>query len=166
MNFSDFVKRNRGQAVCHILTLIEYWLAEGAEEFTERKRPGFEDWARKVGGVLQACGVGGFLDYTPPVVANTDEAEANEFLCGFTNLYGRDSFQPSNAVVDWAADAGFGIVDGFNLDQRKANLRDTLPAFAGRKFKFEEELCVFKSEKKIGTGVVGYSVSKVELREK
>jgi hypothetical protein len=59
--YETFVERNRGLAIHHLLTLVVYWQTQGEKLFTGRRYAGFADWTAKVGGILETCGVRGFL---------------------------------------------------------------------------------------------------------
>lgn len=55
-----WVKGERGRLVAALLTLVRAWLASGRKPATA-SLAGFEDWSSVIGGILEHCGVPGFL---------------------------------------------------------------------------------------------------------
>ncbi len=60
-NPEGYALEHRAELITAILTLVQYWISQGAKR--SRKSLGsFEEWAAIIGGILEACGVIGFLD--------------------------------------------------------------------------------------------------------
>jgi hypothetical protein len=137
-DFEQFVKRERGVAVCHILTMIEYWLSTGAVPFTARKRASFEDWAEKVGGVLQACGIEGFLDNKKVVAQDADEAAVKQFVKEWLKKYQVNRMLTPAELFAWAINADWDVITGNNDDQKKSRFMKMMPILDGRTFKIDE----------------------------
>src|ERR1700722_10933368 len=57
---AEWVRQNRGQLIWAALTLIQNWIAQGKKPGT-RTLGSFENFSRVIGGVLDAAGIGGFL---------------------------------------------------------------------------------------------------------
>lgn len=55
------VREHRWELVSAYLTLVQHWIAEGQPQYTGRALSSFEDWTRKMGGVLEAAGLRGFM---------------------------------------------------------------------------------------------------------
>jgi hypothetical protein len=138
-NFSDFLAENRGRAIHHILTMIQYWIGNGMEPFAKRKLSGFEDWGKKVGGVLQACGVQGFLSTPPPVILDTESASEDAFLRGLLGKYGAADYESVSTLFDWAEGCRFGIVTGKTPDERQHNFTEALRSLIDRTFAVKGE---------------------------
>ncbi|WNL50717.1 hypothetical protein RPALISO_130 [Ruegeria phage RpAliso] len=56
-----WAKENRGDLVWACLTLIQNWIASGAEPQKDQVLASYENWSGAVGGVLKAAGIGGFM---------------------------------------------------------------------------------------------------------
>jgi hypothetical protein len=136
--FEEFLFENRAVAVHHILTLIKYWITTGMVPFELRKRASFEDWSAKVGGVLQACGIEGFLDNRREAAQDMDEAAIKSFVREWLLKYGLNvAVLPSNAFK-WAFDSEMDIVEGNNDDQKKNRFVKRMASLDGRTFKIDE----------------------------
>lgn len=59
-DLEGWVRKNRSQLIWACLTLIQNWIAKGKPEASVTKGS-FEPWSRTLGGVLEAAGIGGFL---------------------------------------------------------------------------------------------------------
>ncbi|ARE39220.1 DNA polymerase I [Rhodovulum sp. P5] len=57
-----WVMENRGKLVWACLTLIQNWVAKGAQPWKGAALNSFEGWSRVMGGILRDAGVRGFLD--------------------------------------------------------------------------------------------------------
>ena len=135
MGYEEFVRANRGEAIHHILTLIQYWIANGKQPYAERRRASFEEWSAKVGGVLAACGVVGFLDNLDSGLDhNMDEAANKQFIKAMLKDYGVDSLRTPAILLGWATDRGLDIVEGNNDDMKKSKFMKRLPGMQGQTF--------------------------------
>jgi hypothetical protein len=61
-DLDTWVREHRGELVWSCLTLIRFWIDQGNKEWHGAPLKSFEGWSRVMGGVLQAIGVGGFLE--------------------------------------------------------------------------------------------------------
>ena len=57
----EWASNNRPELVWACLTLIQNWIAQGSEK-SSHTMASFEEWARTIGGILEAAGIDGFLD--------------------------------------------------------------------------------------------------------
>jgi hypothetical protein len=153
MEFEEFVKVNRGLAIQHILTLVTYWQATGKKLFTDRRRSGFEDWSAKVGGVLQACGVEGFLNNSAPVTLDMGQASETEFMREWFKRYGSTPLSAS-ALFEWAQDAALAIITGRSDEDKRANFQNKLPGLDGRAFEYEKKNYYVRAKADAGGGMV------------
>jgi hypothetical protein len=67
-----WAKEERRRLVTAALTIIQAWVAEGMPEDSEANLGSFEDWAGKMGGILQVAGVGGFLGNVDELYESAD----------------------------------------------------------------------------------------------
>jgi hypothetical protein len=144
-SFEKFLLDNRAIAVHHILTLIKYWVSKGMVPFTERKRASFEDWSAKVGGVLQACGVKGFLDNKRSAGQDPDESAVKAFVRDWLKLYGVNFMMTPKKAFEWAMTHEMEIIDGANDDQKKARFHRKMPTLDGRTFAIDGEDYMMRS---------------------
>lgn len=63
------VKENRTEYLTALAVMVEYWKARGAKLWQGRRWNSFNEFTRKIGGVLESCGIKGFL-------GNTDDQRA------------------------------------------------------------------------------------------
>jgi hypothetical protein len=57
----EHIATNHGDLVGACLVLIQNWVAHGAKPWEGTPMTSFEEWSKKIGGVLAAAGVDGFL---------------------------------------------------------------------------------------------------------
>lgn len=55
------IEVNAGQYMRDLLVLVQYWKAKGCPEWEGQPLGGFEDHARKIGGILDCAGIFGFM---------------------------------------------------------------------------------------------------------
>lgn len=117
-DFNVWLKTNRAQIIGAILTLIQHWIVNtDCARFTERKQASFEDWAAKVGGVLQAAGVEGFLDNRREAMLDMDDAATMMFLRHWWKKTGQEPINP-NDLFQEADNIGSDLIDGNAEDRR------------------------------------------------
>lgn len=81
-----WVRENRGKLIWAILTIIQRWLATGAVH-APVTFGSFESYAGVVGGILQACGVDGFLAHRAEEVSPEDQ-EWEHFCAAWWDVIG------------------------------------------------------------------------------
>jgi hypothetical protein len=138
-DFPGFIVENRSLIVSHILTLIQYWIDTGCQTFEERKRASFEDWSRKVGGVLQAAGIDGFLDNRRSAGADMDETAIAQFVKEWLKKFTFDRVMPSK-LFEHALALEMDIIEGNNDDQKKQRFPKRLHSLEGRVFEINKTL--------------------------
>lgn len=74
-DIKEHVRKNRGELVWAALTLIQAWVAGGAERQTDATLASYEDWAQSVGGVLHHGGLKGFLGNRDRLAATRNDAD-------------------------------------------------------------------------------------------
>lgn len=162
MEYADFVRENRGLAIRHLLTLVEYWKSQGSPIFKKRRLPSFEDWGGKVGGVLEACGIVGFLDTPARVIVDPQKSAEDEFLREYYKRFGANAPQTGPVIFDWVSTSELGIVPSGHPDERKSRfMSGTLRTLNNRTFKCGEELLMFSAQTDDDGNVV-YGIKNLE----
>jgi hypothetical protein len=73
-----WLRRHRHELVWAILVLVQHWIAVGRPAWDGVALGSYEAWSSVVGGILQAAGIGGFLENREELYARTD-AETEEW---------------------------------------------------------------------------------------
>ncbi|UTU07898.1 PE-PGRS family protein [Caulobacter phage C1] len=116
-----WLKENRSQIIGAILTLIQHWMVNTAKKpFKTRKLASFEDWAEKVGGVLEAAGIDGFLDNRKAAETDIDEAATRALVRDWFKKYADKAVTP-NDLFNLADDTASDLIDGNTEDKRTRN---------------------------------------------
>lgn len=82
-NLLQWLDKNLGTIWWALLTLVRHWAAQGmpdAQSQAARSTSTFDDWARKVGGILEACGVEGFLENRAALLHEDTSSEELQIL--------------------------------------------------------------------------------------
>lgn len=135
-DFTDFLHTNRSKIVGYILTMIQYWIDLEKPMFEERKRASFEDWSRKVGGVLKACGIEGFLDNRASAIADMDETAIRAFVKEWIKKFGFEKVL-TGKLFDHAYGMEMDIIEGNNDDQKKRMFQKKMHNLDGRAFRID-----------------------------
>lgn len=61
-NLEKYVEENKTDLFCCLLTLVNYWISQGAIVWDGKPLTGFESYCQIMGGILKACEVPGFLE--------------------------------------------------------------------------------------------------------
>ncbi|HAR41445.1 MAG TPA: ATPase, partial [Bdellovibrionales bacterium] len=78
-NLLTWVSENRGKLIWAGLTLAQSWIAAGRPNYTGQVLGSFEEWSNVVGGILQHCGIDGFLGNLASFYKEADQ-EADTYL--------------------------------------------------------------------------------------
>jgi len=137
IEFNNWVLETRGKTVWAILTLIQHWIASGSVPFTARYLTTFEEWGKKVGGVLQAAGIEGFLDNRRVINVDQDESAIRQFVVEWSKSVDSQHGRPMHlkALLDLAALNELDILEGNNDDQKKSRFLKIARTLPGRVFK-------------------------------
>jgi len=128
-----WIPANRSKLVSAILTMIQYWIDLGQPLFEDRKRASFEEWSMKVGGVLQACGIEGFLDNRPSAGGDLDESAIKSFVKLWFGKFGFEKVSTAK-LFEYAVTMECDIVEGNNDDQKKQRFPKRMHTLDGRVF--------------------------------
>lgn len=74
-----WVKANRGDLVWACLTLVQNWIALGRPAGTAKPLASFEVWTNVMGGILEAAGIGGFMENREDLKARATDDTGNAF---------------------------------------------------------------------------------------
>lgn len=146
-DFNAWLKTNRANIIAAILTLIQHWIVNtNCQPFTLRKQASFEDWASKVGGVLQAAGIEGFLDNRRAAEADMDEAAILSFIRHWWKKWNQEPVAPIDLFQE-ADNIGSDLIDGNVEDKRtRQKFMKQLTQIEGRAFEHDERnLSVIKT---------------------
>ena len=85
----QWILGNRPALVRAVLTIVRGWVAAGMPD-TDQVLGSFESWSKVVGGILQWCGVPGFLANTEELmeIADTEGSEWREFVTAWWDRFG------------------------------------------------------------------------------
>mgnify|MGYP000209223748 CR=1 FL=1 len=98
----NWAKKNRGELICALLTLVRAWIVAGKPSGT-KTLGSYESWAAVMGGILGVVGIKGFLEDRERVYAAAEQ-EAADWLA-FCNKWW-DKFQDRPV----GSDLLFGLV--------------------------------------------------------
>jgi hypothetical protein len=80
-----WLRLHRHELVWAFLVLVQHWVARGRPEWDGEVLGSYEDWSRVAGGVLQAAGIGGFMENRQQLYERADAA--SEEWRRFTQLW-------------------------------------------------------------------------------
>lgn len=76
-DIEDYIRKNRLLVMSALVKIVRAWADAGMPEWTGRRLGGFEEWSRKMGGLLQHAGIAGFLENVEEMrAASNPEEEA------------------------------------------------------------------------------------------
>lgn len=135
ITYAQWLKEVREETVYSILVLIQNWIAQEQRPFMMRSLVSFEDWAKKVGGVLQAAGIEGFLDNRRTILTDQDEAAIKDFVKRWHNdKQLATKPQSAKTLFTWTMDQQLDILEGNNDDVKKHRFYKRLQGLEGRVF--------------------------------
>ena len=115
-DYEGWVLDNRAELVTALLTLIQHWVAEGANPFIGRSLTTFEDWARQVGGVLQAAGLG--HGNRRRAVVDPAIAAARQLVAAWKLRFSLRDVTPAE-LADYAIGQLLDVVEGRDEEKKK-----------------------------------------------
>lgn len=112
-----FATEERPALLTAALTLVRAWLAAGRPDWSGRPLGSFEGWSRVLGGILEVCGVDGFLENRDSLFEKLDPERAKwaAFLAAWHEKY-RDARCGVADVYELAVEAD--LLDGNEQRQR------------------------------------------------
>lgn len=112
-----WIQENRAELVGAVLTITQYWVAQGKPK-SKRSLGGFESWAAVVGGILECAGIEGFLENTLDFYddVQTEQEQKKVFVAAWWKRYGERDIRASDLllipeVYDAAANSGEPTAD-------------------------------------------------------
>jgi hypothetical protein len=82
-NILGWLDQNLGEVWWALLTMVRHWVVQGmtlAKSPAARSTTTFDGWASKVGGIMEACGVDGFLDNRAALLHEDSASEELQML--------------------------------------------------------------------------------------
>lgn len=135
---------NRAEGVHHILTMIQYWISIGQPKFSGKPRQSYQEWSEKVGGVLEAAGVEGFLNFRKPKSIDPESMINKQFIREMLGAFGEKE-ATANELLDWATSESLEIAQiGHNDSARRANFNKRLSKMSNQTFEFHKKLVKFE----------------------
>ena len=125
---------HRGELLGALLTMARAWAANGKPQSDDGPRVGgFQSWADTVGGILDFCGVPGFLanEAAWREKQNEDEAEWERFIVAWHGAYGDRPVTTKDLKADLDAP--------HDLLPDTPSLLDALPPFLAEKYAAKPE---------------------------
>lgn len=103
-----WIAENRGQLVWAMLTVCRAWYAAGRPKAPSPIIGGFECWSKTIGGILNFCGISGFLANLDEMYNQADNASAewDAFLEAWHRRFGSEGISTSVLVEELQADGG------------------------------------------------------------
>jgi hypothetical protein len=143
-DFPGFIRENRAKIIGYILTMIQYWIDVEMPTFEDRRRASFEDWSRKVGGVLMCAGIEGFLDNRKAVSADIGDIAIRAFVKEWLKKFGFDKVTNAK-LFEHAMAMELDIIEGNNDDQKKQRFPKKLYTMDGRVFRIDDQEYIVNS---------------------
>jgi hypothetical protein len=112
-NLDKYIPENRAALVKACLTLIRYWIMKGQPEWRGNPLKSFEDFSRKMGGLLEAIGMSGFLGNLD-VAEEAADAEIGPWAAFVGAIYETYGSQPRK--IGCPFDNGSGSAGEFDGD--------------------------------------------------
>ena len=142
-NLLDYVAHKRDELVGALLTMIRAWYAADCPMPKTPILGSFEHWCKIVGGILEICGLSGFLGNIETVRARAcDDDEAwYEFLLALQEHFGNDVFttkEVAYCVTEHKQPIADALPDWLELEPKK---QDSFVRKLGRAFARLEEKC-------------------------
>jgi putative DNA primase/helicase len=157
----EHIAENHGRLVASCLVLIQNWVAGGAKDWTDTSMTSFEEWSKKIGGVLAAAGVGGFLANLGLMDQVAEDSGAGDWKTLFAAWLKKDGVSTKRKMnstdhrhanlVELIQDGGLDIGLPFDSEKRDRWLGAKLATFRDRVFDIGERHVVLKSERDTST---------------
>ncbi|MBB5277741.1 hypothetical protein HNR26_003830 [Rhizobium rosettiformans] len=155
-----WTREYRSELIWSLCVLIRNWVAKGMPDGS-KKLGSFEDWARVTGGILEAAGIGGFLENLASwrSLSTSSNQDDIEVMAGLIKEIGIDKHFKAGELFDGIYDEATG---NFDVDvpirgRDKHTLKTQFGKYLGyRKGKIYE--IGGKNVKLEATGITGGSV--------
>ncbi|MDW9531916.1 hypothetical protein RWE87_13495 [Sinorhizobium meliloti] len=111
-DLTGWCRKHRPELIWAICVFIKNWVAKGMPDGT-KKFGSFEDWARVTGGILEAGGVGGFLDNLSSWrnLSSTGNQDDVDVIDGLIKEIGMDKFFKTGELFEQIYDDTTGKLD-------------------------------------------------------
>ena len=71
----EWMRENRSEIVANILAMVRCWAQKGRPKWSEKPLGSFENYCRVIGGILESCGVKGYLGNWEQMFESTNSDE-------------------------------------------------------------------------------------------
>ena len=133
-NFAPWLVENRARAITAVLTIIQSWIVSGQRPFSARTLLGYEDWAAKVGGVIEhVWPEHAFLDNARASMVDPDHTAIVQFVEAWAKRWGNDT-KSLPEFIRWTLDISPDFLSGVREDQQKLTVQRKLASLSGRTF--------------------------------
>jgi hypothetical protein len=141
-----WVSEHRGELLAAAFTLWRHWLAAGRPE-ADVTMGSFEQWARIVGGVLQAAGIPGFGANTSDWLSYSEDDDGWPSHLASLHRYFADRWFTVSAVAD-AVNAGYIKRPPLKRDPDKELASQIAYAYRGNRDRWHRDLCLVRSRER------------------
>jgi hypothetical protein len=122
----DWLRRHRHEVVWACLVLAQNWIAQGRPPWTGSPMGSYESWCGVLGGILEAAGIGGFLENRPDLYrrGDTDSEEWRAFTSAWWNSHGNEPVKVAD-LQPIAEETLVGFFDGLKdgADNKKVRTK-------------------------------------------
>ncbi|MDR1622883.1 MAG: hypothetical protein LBS00_10965, partial [Synergistaceae bacterium] len=97
-----WVISHRSEMVGALLTMARAWFFDGKPKWTGNPLGSYEAWSRTVGGILEYCGVKGFLSNLEDLYEQTDDepAQWSAFFEAVLDVFGENNLFTTKALIE------------------------------------------------------------------
>jgi hypothetical protein len=86
-NLRKWVGENRSRLLHAVLTLVQAWVAGGCKPYSGKPLASYESWSAVIGGILEAVGIGHFLEVNLAEEASSNMDEDASFLAAWWHKF-------------------------------------------------------------------------------
>jgi hypothetical protein len=134
-NIIAWTKSNRREIVSNILAMVNAWVLAGRPSWTGNLHGSYEEYSRILGGILDVCGIDGFLANFEVMweSANSEETSWAGFYERWWTRFGGDEVKASDLVDIFSEDENLvGLLGNYNEQSQKIRLGSQLKKRVGR----------------------------------
>ena len=117
------------EIVAALLIMARSWIVGGRPEWSGRPLGSYESWSRTVGGILEYCGLNGFLSNLEALYEQVDDepAQWGVFFCAIFEFFGENNYFSTKALLEQVSGESWHLS---GLDKNNS-LKSALPESLG-----------------------------------